>query len=215
MDIRSQITQTNFKHALVECMKKKPFIQLKVKDIIKVSGMSSRTFYQYYKDTFDLLNSLEDDIYQDFQTALKRDTKAVANLTEIKPPLPQNDLVKVAEGVSKYSINFFIKNQENLELLTSDHGDIKFLNTLIEMANKEFALRMKSLNPHYKEILAKEQAIPANEVLQIFDNNIINIVLQLIRYNDELSPAEMRRYIASYLTSTPLEFLGFLPKNLK
>ena len=47
-------------------------------------------------------------------------------------------------------------------------------------------------------------------VLGIFDINIINVVLQLIKYNDELSPADMRRYIAGYLTRTPLQFLGLM-----
>ena len=47
-------------------------------------------------------------------------------------------------------------------------------------------------------------------IIDIFDRNIINIVMQLIRYNDELSPADMRRYIAGYLTRSPLQFLGLV-----
>lgn len=36
-------------------MKKQAFSEIKVKDIILASGISSRTFYQYYKDIHALL----------------------------------------------------------------------------------------------------------------------------------------------------------------
>lgn len=211
MDIRSQITQTNFTYTLLQCIKNKPLSQIKVKDIIDVSGMSSRTFYQHYQDTADLLQTIEDQLYHDFQRALDLDNAAIAKLGQIKQPLKKEDLIKVAEGLSKNTIDFFIKNQEKITLLTSDHGDIKFLNTLIRIANDVFEMRMEKINPNYKEVLAKQQSIPVTEVLQIFDATMINVVLQLINYNDELSPADMRRYIAGYLTRTPLEFLGLIP----
>lgn len=210
MDIRSQITQTNFTYALLECMKNKPVNQIKVKDIIEISGMSSRTFYQHYQDTTDLLNKLEDSLYHDFQKALTMDSASVAHLNHTKQPT-QDDLVQISENLSKYVVDFFIKNRDKISLLTSNNGDIKFLNTLIQIANDEFAKRMQKINPNYKEVLAKQQLIPVNEVLQIFDATMINVVLQLINYNDELSPADMRRYIAGYLTRTPLEFLGLIP----
>jgi hypothetical protein len=103
-----------------------------------------------------------------------------------------------------------LKNKNKLEILISDNGDIRFFNKMVEYANKEFAIRMEMMNPNYKAILAQEQTIPPDMVLGIFDINIINVVLQLIKYNDELSPANMRRYIAGYLTRTPLQFLGLM-----
>lgn len=103
-----------------------------------------------------------------------------------------------------------MKNKTKPEILTSDNGDIRFFNKMVEYANKEFAVRMEKMNPNYKAILAQEQSLPPEMVLGIFDINIINVVLQLIKYNDELSPADMRRYIAGYLTRTPLQFLGLM-----
>lgn len=210
LDIRTQTTQTNFKRALLKCMAQKPFSELRTKDVIISSGMSSRTFYQYYKDNNALLADLENDLYQEFQKALVADRKAVAKR---KKSLTQSNLVKLAEKVAKNTVNFFIRDRQVLELLTSDHGDIRFINHLVELSNQEFSLRLAKLNPHYQEVLAKEQSIPAGEVLYIFDSNIINVILQLIRYNDQLSPADMRQYICNYLTSTPLQFLGLLPKK--
>lgn len=210
LDIRTQTTQTNFKRALLKCMAEKPFNELRTKDVIISSGMSSRTFYQYYKDNNALLQDLENDLYREFQKALLADRRAVAKQ---KKSLTQPNLVKLAEGVAKNTVYFFIRDRQELELLTSDHGDIRFINHLIKLANREFALRLTELNPHYQEVLAKEQSLPAGEVLYIFDSNIINVILQLIRYNDQLSPADMRHYIGDYLDSTPLEFLGLLPKK--
>lgn len=207
MDIRTQTTKSNLKKALLQCMKEQAFNEIKVKDIILASGISSRTFYQYYKDTHALLLAVEDDILAEFNKALLADREAVNGIDHV---LSQDELIKVAENISKNSISFFLKNKDKLEILTSDNGDIRFFNKMIEYANKEFAIRMEMMNPNYKAILAQEQTIPLDMVLGIFDINIINVVLQLIKYNDELSPADMRRYIAGYLTRTPLQFLGLM-----
>ena len=202
MDIRTQTTKSNLKKALLQCMKEQAFNEIKVKDIILASGISSRTFYQYYKDTHALLLAVEDDILAEFNKALLADREAVNGIDHV---LSQDELIKVAENISKNSISFFLKNKDKLEILTSDNGDIRFFNKMIEYANKEFAIRMEMMNPNYKAILAQEQTIPPDMVL-----GIINVVLQLIKYNDELSPADMRRYIAGYLTRTPLQFLGLM-----
>lgn len=208
MDIRTQTTKSNLKKALLQCMKEQAFNEIKVKDIILASGISSRTFYQYYKDTHALLLAVEDDILAEFNKALLADREAVNGIDHV---LSQDELIKVAENISKNSsLSFFLKNKDKLEILTSDNGDIRFFNKMIEYANKEFAIRMEMMNPNYKAILAQEQTIPLDMVLGIFDISIINVVLQLIKYNDELSPADMRRYIAGYLPRTPLQFLGLM-----
>ncbi len=58
-------------------MKKQAFSEIKVKDIILASGISSRTFYQYYKDIHALLLAVEDDILAEFNKALLADRSAV------------------------------------------------------------------------------------------------------------------------------------------
>ncbi|RVU70607.1 TetR/AcrR family transcriptional regulator [Lactobacillus xujianguonis] len=189
-------------------MEKTPFIEVKVKDVIITSGISSRTFYQYYKDTRDLLLTVENEVLAAFKAALLKDRQAVGGIDHI---LTQPELVKVAENISVNTIKFLLKYKKQLEILTSDNGDIHFFNQLVAAANEEFTIRMEELNPHYREILAREQSLPPEMVLGIFDTNILSVALQLIRYNDELSPAEMRRYIAAYLTRTPFQYLGLAP----
>lgn len=208
MDIRTQTTQLNLKSALLKCMQSQPFSKIKVKDVILTSGISSRTFYQYYKDTQDLLLAIETELLTEFNKALRADSDAVKGT--IDHALTQMELVKIAENISKNSIAFFLRNKVKLEILTSDNGDIRFFNMMVEYANREFTKRMEKMSPDYQAILKKEQAIPPYMIIDIFDRNIINIVMQLIRYNNELSPADMRRYIAGYLTRSPLQFLGLV-----
>lgn len=88
--------------------------------------------------------------------------------------MSQDELIKVAENISKNSISFFLKNKDKLEILTSDNGDIRFFNKMVEYANKEFAIRMEMMNPNYKAILAQEQTIPPDMVLGIFDPELSN-----------------------------------------
>lgn len=61
MDIRITNTKNNLVAALLTCLEEKSLRELKVKDIIKVSGVSTRTFYQYYSDVNSLVNDVEDD----------------------------------------------------------------------------------------------------------------------------------------------------------
>lgn len=208
LDIRTQTTQLNLKNALLKCIQNQPFSTIKVKDVILTSGISSRTFYQYYKDTQDLLLAIETDLLTEFNEALRKDSDTVNGT--IDHALTQWELVKIAENISKHSIDFFLRNKNKLEILTSDNGDIRFINKMVKAANQEFAKRMKKMQPNYQTILENEQAIPPDMVLDIFDRDVINIVLRLISYNDELSPADMRRYIAGYLTRSPLQFLGLV-----
>lgn len=212
MDIRTQTTQANFRRALLKCMMEKPFNELRTKDVIISSGMSSRTFYQYYKDNNALLLDLENDLYADFKKALLADRRSVARKNKA---LTANNLIKLAEAEAHHAVDFFIQNRQELELLSSDHGDIRFVNHMVEMVNQEFPIRLTKLNPHYPEAAAHRQGIPAPEVLRIFSSNLVNIILQLIHYFDELSPADMRHYLADYLTKSPLEFFGLLRQDGK
>lgn len=50
MDIRVTNTKNRLVEALLTCLEEKSVYELKVKDIIEVSGVSTRTFYQYYAD---------------------------------------------------------------------------------------------------------------------------------------------------------------------
>jgi len=154
------------------------------------------------------LLAIETDLLTEFNEALRKDSDTVNGT--IDHALTQWELVKIAENISKHSIDFFLRNKNKLEILTSDNGDIRFINKMVKAANQEFAKRMKKMQPNYQAILENEQAIPPDMVLDIFDRDVINIVLRLISYNDELSPADMRRYIAGYLTRSPLQFLGLV-----
>ena len=65
-DIRVQFTRKVLRESLVSLMKTKSILNIAVKDICEAAGVSRTTFYTYYKDQYDLLGQLEEEIVAEF-----------------------------------------------------------------------------------------------------------------------------------------------------
>ena len=58
----TQRTKEAIHHALFSLMKKKPFQSISVAEIIREANISRSTFYNHYKDIFDLVEKIEDEL---------------------------------------------------------------------------------------------------------------------------------------------------------
>lgn len=59
MTDRSDKTKEAIKHALIALMEREPFEVISVKQIVAASGVGRSTFYAYFEDKQDLLESIE------------------------------------------------------------------------------------------------------------------------------------------------------------
>ena len=69
-DRRIRRTQKMLKDSLVALMTQKDFKNISVKDITDLADLNRGTFYLHYSDTYDLLQKMESDVLEDFQSMI-------------------------------------------------------------------------------------------------------------------------------------------------
>ncbi len=103
---KKEKSESIFEDSLIRLLKIKNFHRITIVDITKESGLSRSTFYNYYNDPLDLLESVIDKtIYQFYE-----DTHA-----SIEDPILDN-----IEESSLNTLDFFEKNKELIRVLTHD-----------------------------------------------------------------------------------------------
>ncbi|QLY78933.1 TetR/AcrR family transcriptional regulator [Clostridium intestinale] len=112
-------TKNIIKESLIELLKDKEIHQVTVTDICKKADVNRGTFYSHYKDAFDLLQSMEDELFN----------QVIVYLTEI-PVEDYTDilLIKVFELI--------VENKELCEVLFCKQKDSKILDRILYVANK-------------------------------------------------------------------------------
>ena len=68
---RITLTKKMLKDALVELLNEKEISQITVRELCEVADINRSTFYAHYKDQFDLLDSIEEDILDNSKKILK------------------------------------------------------------------------------------------------------------------------------------------------
>ncbi len=63
-DIRYKTTHDNIRKAYKKLLSQKSYLQISVTEICKLAQINRGTFYIHYKDSFAVMNELEDEIYQ-------------------------------------------------------------------------------------------------------------------------------------------------------
>lgn len=206
MDIRVTNTKNRLVEALLTCLEEKSVYELKVKDIIEVSSVSTRTFYQYYAD-------VENDFIEGYKDSIRRDRESLAN---IDMTLPTQDQLKAVLSATKNTISYCFDHKREIQLLLSDNGDIRFYNLIFDTSYDEFFERINSMDDSQGIKLTGKERIAMLIDVQVFINSMIDLVRVLLNYSDRLSPYDMRENIMAFLHKTPLdELTSFLKKDKK
>ena len=104
-------TKMVIRDSLMELMKNKPILNIHVKDICELADISRSSFYDHYKDQYDLLRQIEDESLAYLENLLENyeDKRSKAYLAEM------------VEEVLTY-----IVNNNFIQVLLSEHGNIDF-----------------------------------------------------------------------------------------
>ena len=124
-DRRVRRTKKLLTQALTALLQKKQVNEITVKELTDLADMNRGTFYMYYKDIFDMLEKIEDELFQ--------------KLDVIAQSHEHGDPTQQVKPILLDLFRFIEENQEMCRVLLSPNGDMNFLHRLYE------AIRERSL----------------------------------------------------------------------
>jgi AcrR family transcriptional regulator len=114
---KSRYTRMVIRESLTELMKEKSILSVSVKDICDLADISRSTFYDHYKDQYDLLKQIEDETLAYFEDML----------IKYKDKQTKKETTQMVEEMLTYIAN----NGNTIHVLLSENGDIGFQKKLL------------------------------------------------------------------------------------
>ena len=122
-DRRVRRTKKLLTQALTPLLQEKQINEITVKELTDLADMNRGTFYLYYKDMFDMLEKIEDGMFE--------------ALDAIVSPHEHDDVSQQTKPILLDLFRFIEDNQEMCRVLLSPHGDMNFLHRLNEVVREK------------------------------------------------------------------------------
>ena len=136
-DRRVRRTKKLLTQALTELMQQKQVKEITVTELTDLADMNRGTFYLYYKDIFDMLEHIEDNMFQALNEILERHEK--------------ENVVQETEPILRDILGFIEENQEMVRVLLSPHGDMNFLHRLNDVLREKCLQFVRRVAPNEGE----------------------------------------------------------------
>lgn len=199
---QERVAQTNelIINALVKVGKNKSLKQITVSDLTRTSGISRGTFYLHYLDKDDLVNQLETNFEQQFQTLLNSGISGAMNYRQLETGQPYPVIVAI--------VAFADENKALLNFLFGPHGNPAFLGRMTEKLQVAILGELQRV----KGSATFRSDIPATYALSLVTNAIMSIVTTWLASSEQLSQAAIAALIMRALYLSPYEILGIKTK---
>ena len=122
-DRRVRRTKKLLTQALTQLLQEKQINEITVKELTDLADMNRGTFYLYYKDIFDMLEKIEDGLFE--------------ALDEIVSLHEHDDVSQQTKPILLDLFHFIEENQEMCRVLLSPHGDMNFLHRLNKVVREK------------------------------------------------------------------------------
>ena len=136
-DRRVRRTKKLLTQALTQLLQRKQVNEITVRELTDLADMNRGTFYLYYKDISDMLEKIEDELFENLDTIIA--LRENADVSEQAGPILR-DLFSFIEG-----------NQEMCRILLSPNGDMNFLHRLNEVMREKCLLLYQNAEPKGSE----------------------------------------------------------------
>lgn len=134
-DNRVRVTKILIRHAFLQLLKEKPLQSITVRELCQNAGINRGTFYTHYRDIYDLMHQIEEEMTQEFHAKMMPLLSGINNV----------DLVDMITEI--FSL---IQNNAELCLITlSPNGDNNFLFRLVAIGKEACMHAYLYKNPHW------------------------------------------------------------------
>ncbi|WP_087973244.1 TetR/AcrR family transcriptional regulator [Oceanobacillus rekensis] len=141
LDRRKKYTRMVLKDSLIALLKKKQISSVTVKEICEIADINRSTFYSHYKDSFDLLHQMEEEIIEDMNAYLNQYNFA-----------KEEESLKMTERLLEY----IVSKREICHTLLNENGDTSFEKRVMTVAQNFLIQNWMDINvfdtKHYEYV---------------------------------------------------------------
>ena len=144
IDRRIRKTRTQLVQGLIKLMREKDIKDISVKELSDLVDINRGTFYLHYSDIYDMVNQIEDDLFDQFASIMRKDL--ASDPKEISSHY--NMLLDIFTVLKS--------NREITQVLIGPHGDLTFVNRLKDMVKEQLAsfFQTESNKPGFEYLFA-------------------------------------------------------------
>lgn len=132
-DSRVKRTKKLIKKGLAELSKTKSITKVTVKELTDLIEINRGTFYLHYKDIYELVESLEKELYSEFEK----------NIVNINAKAVMVNPIVILEDFCR----FVQENAEEFAMLSGEHGDAEFVHKIGTLLNDKIYALMLEIYP--------------------------------------------------------------------
>jgi AcrR family transcriptional regulator len=177
---KTRYTRMVIRNSLIELMKQRPITDITIKEICDLADVSRPTFYTHYRDQYDLLQGIEDEIIAYFE-----------NVVFVKKSKKQGkrEITLMIENVLQY----IESNSNSVQVLLSENGDIGFQRKIFSRYVNYVQYMMKN----YSEKASGEEK---NEYYSIYTvHGIIAIVHHWLKNNMKIQRQDLAKMMVELM----------------
>jgi len=177
-DRRVRRTKQLIKQSLIELMHEKPFNEIKIKDITERADLNRGTFYLHYVDIYDLLSSIENEIFE--------------TLEKLLLVYHSNSLQISCFDLLKEVFSYIETNRDLFEALLNSQVEEAFLTKLQAL--------IKTLGLELMQATYKDTSLPHySYFLSFVLNGVLGVTEQWFKNGMDLSSKEMATMINHFI----------------
>lgn len=130
-DRRVRRTKKMLTQALTHLMQEKQIKEITVRELTDLADMNRGTFYLYYKDIYDMLDQIEDQMFDSLNAIVE-----IGN-----PERMESQILPIMRNLFRFAE----ENQEMCRVLLSPNGDMSFLHRLFDVIRDKCRAAWQSL----------------------------------------------------------------------
>lgn len=185
-DYRVRVTKMIVRKEFTALLKEKPIQSITVRELCEQTGINRSTFYNHYRDVYDLLEQIENEMLAELGARLKE----VAQ---------ENDLMsmRLFEGIFR----FLTQNQDICVIMLGENGDKRFVYRMLEMG-REYCVK------NYSAAFPRASKEEIEDFYAFVSNGCIGLMTRWIRTGMKKSPDELARTAKAIMSEALGVFRG-------